>query len=73
LPKEIFIPKNKTKFMCQNCGYSTAKWLGRCPECGGWDTLCEELITDNQAKNIWLLSKEKIKPKTIICVAQKKS
>ncbi|MBN1824120.1 MAG: DNA repair protein RadA [Endomicrobiales bacterium] len=34
--------KIKTIFRCQNCGYSSAKWLGRCPDCGGWNTLTEE-------------------------------
>jgi DNA repair protein RadA/Sms len=34
--------KNSTIYECQNCGYSTAKWLGRCPECGGWNSFFEE-------------------------------
>ena len=33
---------NKTFFECQNCGYSSAKWLGRCPDCGGWNSFVEE-------------------------------
>ncbi|MGC9529680.1 MAG: DNA repair protein RadA [Candidatus Bipolaricaulaceae bacterium] len=28
-------------YRCQSCGYQTPKWLGRCPACGGWDTLQE--------------------------------
>lgn len=31
----------KTLFVCQACGYESAKWLGRCTECGGWDTFVE--------------------------------
>lgn len=34
--------KLKTLFRCQNCGYSTARWLGRCPECEQWNTFVEE-------------------------------
>jgi len=34
----------KTRFVCQNCGYVSLKWLGRCPECGNWESLCEERI-----------------------------
>jgi DNA repair protein RadA/Sms len=30
------------QFSCSGCGYSTGKWLGRCPSCGGWSTLLEE-------------------------------
>ena len=32
----------KTIFRCQSCGYKTPKWMGRCTECGGWDTFAEE-------------------------------
>ena len=31
-----------TIFACQNCGYQSAKWLGKCPECGEWNSLVEE-------------------------------
>lgn len=34
--------KIKTHFECQQCGYQTPRWMGRCPECGGWGTLVEE-------------------------------
>ncbi len=35
--------KLKTKWICQNCGYETAKYLGKCPDCGQWNTLVEEV------------------------------
>jgi len=34
--------KKETVFVCQNCGHSTGKWLGKCPECGEWNSLVEE-------------------------------
>lgn len=34
--------KEKTVFVCTECGYESAKWQGRCPECGNWNTLTEE-------------------------------
>ena len=37
--------KQKTLFMCQDCGYTTPKYLGRCPNCGEWNTLVEERET----------------------------
>ncbi|WP_438435344.1 DNA repair protein RadA [Gorillibacterium sp. sgz500922] len=37
--------KAKTKFVCQDCGYETPKWLGKCPGCGAWNTLVEEVET----------------------------
>jgi DNA repair protein RadA/Sms len=31
-------------FVCQNCGYESRKWLGKCPECGEWNSLVEERV-----------------------------
>jgi len=35
--------KTKTFYTCQNCGYQSAKWLGKCPDCSSWNTLTEEI------------------------------
>ena len=35
--------KSSTKFVCQECGYSSPKWLGRCPSCNEWNTMVEEI------------------------------
>lgn len=32
----------KTQFVCQECGFVSAKWLGKCPDCGSWNSLVEE-------------------------------
>jgi len=32
----------KTIYSCQSCGYQSPKWLGKCPDCGGWDGFVEE-------------------------------
>lgn len=34
--------KTKTVFSCQNCGYQSPKWLGRCPDCSSWNSFVEE-------------------------------
>jgi len=34
--------KTKTIFSCSNCGFQSAKWLGKCPDCNSWNTLVEE-------------------------------
>ncbi len=36
--------KNKTVFVCNQCGYESAKWYGKCPSCGEWDSLNEEQV-----------------------------
>lgn len=35
--------KEKTAFICQNCGAHSPKWLGKCPSCGEWNTMIEEI------------------------------
>lgn len=35
------MPKTITKFVCQECGYDSPQWLGKCPECGSWNSFKE--------------------------------
>lgn len=43
--------KSKTIFVCTECGYESAKWYGKCPTCGEWDTMNEEkIITESSSK-----------------------
>ncbi|MBO7382478.1 MAG: DNA repair protein RadA [Muribaculaceae bacterium] len=37
--------KTETKWFCNNCGYESPKWEGRCPSCGEWNTFVEERVT----------------------------
>src|SRR2546425_2425064 len=37
--------KAKTQYVCQQCGGSSPKWIGRCPSCQQWNTFVEERIT----------------------------
>lgn len=36
----------RTSFVCQECGAQSPKWMGRCADCGAWNTLVEERVTD---------------------------
>ena len=38
--------KKSTKFVCQACGYESPKWMGRCPNCGSWNQMEEEIVAD---------------------------
>ncbi len=43
--------KIKTQYFCQSCGAQSAKWLGKCPHCGEWNTYVEEVVQrDNDSK-----------------------
>ena len=37
--------KQSTVFICSQCGYECIKWLGKCPSCGQWNTMCEQTET----------------------------
>ena len=39
--------KKKSKFVCQECGYESSGWLGKCPACNSWNTFVEELEVSN--------------------------
>ena len=38
--------KKKTRYVCQQCGYDTVQWLGKCPGCGAWNTMVEEVLPE---------------------------
>jgi DNA repair protein RadA/Sms len=44
--------KQKTKFLCTDCGYETPKWLGKCPGCQAWNSLVEETENVSTQKTI---------------------
>ncbi|GAB2460469.1 DNA repair protein RadA [Hymenobacter qilianensis] len=47
--------KIKTLYFCQKCGAQSAKWIGRCPSCGEWNTYVEEVVEkeNNQSTGSW--------------------
>ena len=54
--------KIKTAFFCQNCGYESTKWIGKCPSCHQWNSFVEELIQKENKKaslNDWKTYSEK--------------
>ncbi len=57
--------KTKTVFFCQNCGADSAKWLGKCPSCGEWNTYVEEVVSKNTPAIGDLISGLKSRPVNI--------
>lgn len=55
--------KQKTMYVCQECGYDTVKWMGRCPGCGAWNTMVEErVVPDPKGGGLRLGLSDKAKP-----------
>ncbi len=42
--------KHKTAYTCQQCGQQYSKWMGRCQECGAWNSVVEELVATAQGQ-----------------------
>lgn len=54
--------KVKTSYFCQSCGAQSAKWVGKCPACGEWNTYVEEVISKEE-KGSWKSSSRQISNK----------
>jgi DNA repair protein RadA/Sms len=62
--------KVKSAFFCQECGYETPKWLGKCPSCQSWTSFVEEKIEKNSGVKAFSVSDQKSKPTLIQEVKQ---
>ena len=54
--------KKKSSFICQNCGYKSAKYLGRCPNCGEWSSFVEEVEVQEVKNQRVSMTGERSKP-----------
>ncbi len=43
--------KNKTVFVCNECGYESPKWMGKCPACNAWNSFFEEKVVSSSSSN----------------------
>jgi len=53
--------KSTSSFFCKSCGASSAKWVGKCPACGEWNTYVEEIVQKEKIayKSAWKLENQK--------------
>ena len=57
--------KIKNVYVCQECGFETPKWIGKCPDCNAWNSMIEEVKTSASIAKIGVLSNEN-QPKSIV-------
>jgi len=50
--------KLKSRFICQSCGFTSPRWLGKCPECNSWNSFTEEVINTAKKKSEKELSRK---------------
>lgn len=54
--------KAKTYFFCSECGYQSSSWLGKCPECGKWNTFQEEVVQASKTSAKASVSRSSVLP-----------
>jgi len=62
--------KKKILFECQHCGLTTPKWMGKCTNCGSWDSFVE--LSEDQQEVIKLTSTSNAEPSTALAITEVK-
>lgn len=57
--------KHRNKFVCQQCAFESPRWLGRCPECGGWNSFVEETVSVGRIK---AKDEVRLEPEPLFCI-----
>ncbi len=57
--------KSKSTYVCQSCGTQSAKWIGRCPACGEWNSYIEEVISSTKTGSTSAVKRFSSRPKKI--------
>ena len=57
--------KAKSVFVCNECGYESPKWLGKCPACNSWNTFFEQKIVESKNNASGKTVKEKATPQVL--------
>src|SRR5690349_22226186 len=60
----------RTVFACQECGNQSTKWLGRCPECGNWNSYLEEQTRNEPASQAAAARRLNLRPTQALPLAQ---
>lgn len=55
----------KSVWFCSNCGVESSKWVGRCPDCGEWNTMVEEKVKPKTSRSMTFERETKSVPKPI--------
>ena len=65
--------KAKIQFECQHCGYISPRYLGKCPQCGSWNSLVEEKVQETSDRRVrTTITGQKMKPTKLADVVPKK-
>ena len=66
--------KTKTAYFCQQCGFESAKWAGKCSSCGTWNSFVEEVVQKEDKGKVDFAWDDDVKDKNgvffFICTSQ---
>ena len=57
--------KSRVSYVCQECGYDSPQWLGKCPECGMWNSLKEIKVASVKSQILNNVSRQSVEPKRL--------
>ena len=57
--------KSRSVYLCQHCGAESAKWMGRCPSCGEWNTYVEQRILKSPARSLTADREKIVRPEPL--------
>ena len=57
--------KSRVSYVCQECGYDSPQWLGKCPECGMWNSLREIKVASVKSQISNVASRQSVEPKRL--------
>jgi len=60
------VPRDRCVYVCMDCGYEALKWLGKCPQCGGWNSFEEQKQIINRKEKVHNASSSEASPVPII-------
>src|SRR5690625_3071163 len=66
------LAKRKTIYTCQECGYESLKWMGKCTNCNNWNTFVEEIKQSKRRTNSGMTINRVSKPKKMNQISYEK-
>lgn len=58
--------KDKTIFLCNDCGYESPKWSGKCPVCGAWNSFVEKVVRSNQTTRMQATTFDRVASQPVV-------
>ena len=58
--------KEKTIFLCNQCGYESPKWAGKCPSCGAWNSLVEKVVRNTVASRAFSQAADRLQSQPVL-------